>query len=381
MGKVYKGAFPIYFMEGYRDIHETDKDISFYLEKIKNSDMSDYQKDNILKFVKDLKIGKTGKKVKSRRIASYLQWLIKLNEILKKDLDKITEQEGEKFYTDLQDNKITKLHGISYSQATKDLIVRTLKKYYSYCNGKDTEKEMKKYKTIVGWMKEDYKKSDKQAITLEQLNKILKAEEEIRNKCLIAFLFDSGARIEEALNIRISDITLHKKEKGEQYYIVHLKGTKTELADRKIALPLCSKELTAWLKHHPTKGDNDYLFPLQYDNCRKIIAIATKKALGFTLSPHELRHSSATYYIQQFGAENIGGFYYRYGWKFGSKEANGYIKEHLFGGEIGQQKVVKVVESGKLEALENENADLREKYDIIFKMVNELKNKRDRRTK
>ena len=353
----------------YRDIHETDKDIESALERIAESDMSDYQKKKILEFIKDLKIGKIGKKVKSRRIASYLQFLLKLHNLFKKDLDKITEAEGEKFYTDLQDNKITRQHNLPYAQATKDLFVRTLKKYFSYCNGKEDGKELKKYRSIVGWMKEDYKKSNKKAITLEQLNKVLKSEEEIRNKCLIAFLFDSGARIEEALNVRLNDLTIHKKEKGDEYYIVHLRGTKTELADRSIALPICKKEINTWLKIHPTKNDDDFLFPLQYDNCRKILAIATKKALGFTLSPHELRHSSATHYIQKFGAENIGGFYYRFGWKFGSKEANGYIKEHLFGGELGQEKIIKVVESGRMDALEMENESMRKDIEVLKKLM------------
>lgn len=107
--------------------------------------------------------------------------------------------------------------------------------------------------------------------------------------------------------------------------------------------------------------------------------LASKRALGYQLTPHELRHSSATFYIQKFGAENVGGFYYRYGWKFGSDVAGGYIKQHLFGGEIGQEKVVKVVESDRVEQLESQVEKLKKELlempqMIMAKFLENLKN-------
>jgi len=200
-------------------------------------------------------------------------------------------------------------------------------------------------------MKEDYKKSVKNAITLKQAKQIIDKEKYVRDKCLFLFLFDSGARIEEALNVRIGDLT---KSSDHKFYMVHLRGTKTEEADRNISLPLCAKEINKWLREHPTGDKEDYLFPIRYDNSRRIIKGMSKRVLDYQLKPHELRHSSATFYIQKFGAENVGGFYYRFGWKFGSKEANTYIKTHLFGGEVGQKQVIKAVESGKVQELETE---------------------------
>ena len=223
-------------------------------------------------------------------------------------------------------------------------------------------------------MKEDYKKSDKKAITLQEAEKVLnfkdKTKEAVRNRCLFIFLFDSGARIEEALNVTFNDLKSSKN--GNKYFIVHLRGKKTEEADRTLPIPLTTKYLNAWIKEHPT-GEG-YIFPIQYDNARKIIKNMTKRALKVEINPHELRHSSATHYIQYggFGAENIGGFYYRYGWRFGSDEALTYIKTHLYGGEAGHDKVVKHIVADRIEELDKEIDLLKKNDQEIAKNLSKL---------
>jgi len=349
----------------YRDVHGSKTVLERYLNIVDNSNMSKAQKNNIHEFVKLLKIGKLGKEVKERRIANYIQFLLKLHDYFKKDIDKITEKEAEKFYQNLKENKITKKNGMPYSQASKDEFVKALKRYLGW----RWDTTSKKYHNSIRWMKENYKKSDKKAITLEQAEKIVKKEKEIRNKTLFIFLFDSGARIEEGLNVTIGDL-----EAKKDYFKVHLKGQKTQEANRKIAIPLASKYLNKWLKKHPTRKEEDYLFPIQYDNARKIIKQMSKRVLGYELKPHELRHSSATYYIQNggFGAENIGGFYYRYGWKFGSDEALTYIKTYLYGGEMGQEKVVNQVRADRVEKLEQEVESLKQKLDKLERITKHM---------
>jgi len=334
----------------YRDIHNSSKGVKKYLEMIKGLDMSKKQKQDIKRFVKELRLGKIGKKVGDRRIKSYLQFLVKLHRYFEKDLDKITEKQAEKFYQDLEEDKIRKQNGEPYAVSSKGEWIRTLKRFLGWKWGKET----RKYKNRLSWMKKDKKKSEKNAINLDKAEKIVKKSNKIRNKALFMFLFDSGARIEEALNIRFSDLKTNEKGK-EKYYMVHIRGQKTKTSDRTIAIPLCSKYLNKWFKKLKPNEDT-FIFPLKYDNVRRIIRKMSKKVLKFSLKPHELRHSSATHYIQHggFGAKNIGGFYYRYGWKFGSKEALRYIKQYMYGGELGQNKVVKNIVSGKIEKLEEE---------------------------
>ncbi|MEZ5359818.1 MAG: site-specific integrase [Candidatus Zixiibacteriota bacterium] len=346
-------------MDEYRDVHGSKAYLQIWLTKIKNSSMSEKQKKLIEEFFKDLRIGKAGKKVGPRRIGNYLQFLLNLDEYFHKDLEKVTEDDATKLYTDLQDNVIKKKNGMPYAQASKDEFVKTLKRYLGWLWGKNSIR----YRKSISWMKEDYKGSEKNAITLEQAEKIVEAENSLRNQCLFIFAFDSGGRIEEILNVRIKDISVSNADK--KYYIVKFRGEKTPDAKRTIPIPIASTVLYEWLKSHPTKQEQDYLFPLMYDNAKKIIKNMSKRVLDFDLKPHELRHSSATHYIQfgGFGAENIGGFYYRYGWKFGSKEALTYIKTYLYSGEVGVEKVAKAIDANRVDKLKAEIDSLKRELD------------------
>jgi len=353
--------------EEYRNVHVNTGQTEAYLNLISKTDMSNSQKKKITKFVDDLKIGKAGQKVKDRRVASYLQFLVRLHEYFKKDLDKLTEKELTEFYKALQENKLKKKNGMPYSEASKDEYTKTLKRYLGWVWGNDSTKYVKGLR----WMKGTYAGSDKKAITLKEVERVLVEEENVRNQCLFMFLFDSGARIEEALNVRIKDL----KSGGDKdkFFVVNLRGTKTAESKRTLPIPLTTKYLNKWLKEHPTKNEEDYLFPLQYDNSRKIIREMSKKVLGYSVKPHELRHSSATHYIQHggFGANNIGGFYYRYGWKFGSDQALTYIKQYMYGGELSQEKVVQHIVSDRMTLLEKEIDELKTNQSIIMQMLME----------
>lgn len=351
-----------------KDIHESGRHLDLFLHKIKTSSMSDAQKKKILQFVDDLKIGKAGKKVKNHRLASYLQMLLKLDQYLKKDLDKISEDEATSFYKDLQDNKMRKRNGMQYAGNTKDMMVRTLKRYLGWVWG---GRENNKYRKIVGWMKEDQPKSDKRAISFEQAQEIIKKENFTRNKCLFMFLFDSGCRIEEALNVRIADLEIHKRNNNkDEYYMVRIRYSKTK--PRRISIPLTTSFLNKWLDEYPEKSKESFLFPLEYDNSRKIIRIMAQRVLDSSLAPHELRHSSVTFYVQKFGLRDIAGFYYRFGWVFGSKEAKTYIDEHLIGGEQEQEKIIKAVESDRVEQLERELGQLKTDYKKMANVMGEI---------
>ena len=263
-----------------------------------------------------------------------------------------------------------------YKDASKDEYVKTLKNYCHWC-WKDEKEGEQKYLKYLGWMKDFYKGSEKNAINHEKTLDIVSKEKNLRNKCLFMFLFDSGARIEEALNVRFKDLRQSGKQK---YYMVHLRGTKTIESNREISIGLTTKYLNDWIKEHPKKEENEYIFPVNYDNARKIIRLMSKKVLGFALKPHELRHSSASHYVQIFGTGNLGGFYHRYGWKFGSKEARTYIKTNLYSGEASQDKIVSQIEnniSQKLIESVNEYKEKTERQQIeidkLRSAIDELK--------
>ena len=64
-------------MEILRDIHKREKVFERCYERVQDSSMRDREKKKIRQFILDLRIGKAGKKVKVRRLTSYLQYLLK----------------------------------------------------------------------------------------------------------------------------------------------------------------------------------------------------------------------------------------------------------------------------------------------------------------
>ncbi len=345
------------------DIHNTDKLLKRKLEQLESSSMSEQQKKRMKQLVYELQIGKAARtKVKNHRIIAYIQFWLKLQDYFKKDLDKVTEKEAEKFVVDLEINKIKRENGLSYKDNTKNEFIKAYKRYLGWhCKNNKAVYDKK-----ARWIKEYSQASEKRAITLEQaelvVNKELKTNKEygLRNAALFLFLFDSGCRIEEALNIKINQIEKHtRKDADGFYYLIDIKVSKT--LPRRISVPLCTTYLTEWLKEHPLGKPEDFLFPIGYDNARKIIKELSKKYLDLKITPHELRHSSATYYCKKI--DNPYKFCYRYGWKFGSKEANRYIDRNLLG-EEEQEKLANIIENDKLEMMEKEFAKFKMEINV-----------------
>jgi len=106
---------------------------------------------------------------------------------------------------------------------------------------------------------------------------------ELRDKALILFLYATGARISEALNVKTSDI-----EDG-WVRIVMAKGEKQRVVP---IADIAMKAINEYLHKRPC--NSEYLFVNK--NCKKLSRISafniTKKYLN--VSPHVLRHSFAT---------------------------------------------------------------------------------------
>jgi site-specific recombinase XerD len=125
-----------------------------------------------------------------------------------------------------------------------------------------------------------------------------KSYEGNRNKVMVFLFWDGMLRLRELLSLKLDDIDLDGRlikvfGKGRKERMVPL-GIKT--------LRLLHQYLIKWRGKYP----GDYLIcmrngrPLTERHCHKIIQTIGKKA-GLKLYPHLLRHSAATWYIQQGG--------------------------------------------------------------------------------
>ncbi|WP_456480009.1 tyrosine-type recombinase/integrase [Nautilia sp.] len=123
---------------------------------------------------------------------------------------------------------------------------------------------------------------------MEQIKKALRSATMDEYLAVIT-VFSLGLRISEAAGIKLSDI------KGE-WIEIRGKGSKTRI------LPLHPK-LREFIKNYlKTNPKKEYLFeknakPLGADRIRRLIQKAFKKH-GIHATPHQLRHSFATYMLQ-----------------------------------------------------------------------------------
>lgn len=336
------------------DIHDSSGEFKYYLERINNSSMSDKQKKRIHRFVEEAQLGKNSKKIVGhRRLIANLQSFFRLHDYFKKDFEDLNEKELEQFYKDLQNNKIRKANGGIYKQNSKDELIKNLKRYLKWAWNDE-----KKYNTHARWMREKEEIPEIPAITLDQIKKVVDTMQYDRDKTLTMLAFDSGARIEELLNLKIRDIQRRTKKDGEEYYAIKIDGTKTKEAKREISVPLASPLLTQWLKEHPSINDKEaYLFDITYDAFRKVLRMNGKKAIQMVITPHQLRHSSATYYCPLINNDRM--FCYRYGWAFGSKQARRYIDRNRLG-DTAQEELDNIIKVSKMQDLEKEFEDFKE---------------------
>lgn len=114
---------------------------------------------------------------------------------------------------------------------------------------------------------------------------------ELRNKAILALMYDSGIRRKEVCTIRRDLVSFEKK-----YMVVHGKGDK----ERVVPLGAFSLELLqSYLEECPFKSK--YLFVNKFGdkmtgNAVRLVVTKLSKELDFGLSSHKLRHNFATNY-------------------------------------------------------------------------------------
>jgi len=146
-------------------------------------------------------------------------------------------------------------------------------------------------------------------LSIEQLKKLFSALDKstplgARNYCILALLLDTGLRISELANIKMTDFDsmmtiLKVKGKGQKERVVPISK-------------FARKGLTKYLQHyrpHLYQGESLFLFPKSdgnhiSNNCvqQESRRLAKKAGLsGVQVSPHVFRHTFATMYLRKGG--------------------------------------------------------------------------------
>jgi site-specific recombinase XerD len=348
-----------------KDIHNRIKNFKNALEKLENNDFPiPENKELILRFIRDCRLGKTLKNRQKKiigeaRCLKYIQILKKISHWLDKPFNEVKQEDIEKLIENLENNqytydlksksgKIIKTKSLAHS--TKLDYKKSLIKFYKWLYGNN-----RNVPELVDWIDTYDIAKEIPAIRREEVEK-LAATLTIRDKAIVMALFDSGARAEEFLNIKMSDLS-----KADGIFKVRIVHSKTK--PRTIHLPIASQFVEMWMNVNEIYDSQEYLFTITYEGLRMMLHRVGKRVLKKSITPHLLRHSSATYYANLLNHQQL---CYRYGWTMASKMPNRYLdREGIF-----EKESVDVVKKNDISTLEDKNKKLEEELSLI-KQTNE----------
>jgi integrase len=357
--------------EGKIDIHKRNLQLARALERFRTVQDTDVtNKQLILQFLSDCSLGKTvigrsKKKIGPARCLKYLNILKQLSRWFAKPFSDVGQQDMEAFILRLESDQILSACGKAFSLATKADIKKAIKKFWKWKDGNN-----RTYPDLVVWIDSSDPVKDVPALSRGEIEQMIDQTASKRDKALLMVLFDSGARVEELLNVRLKPEHLFWKEETG-CYMVRLEFSKTK--PRTISLPLSSRLLKSWLEVHPAKTNpQSLLFPLTYGNLRMLVHRIGQRVLSKRVTPHMLRHSSATFYANKL--KNRYKLCYRYGWAMSSDMVDRYLdREGLM-----EEETASIVKGDELAMASRQSQGLKEELSILRESYSELLAKQEK---
>ncbi len=209
-----------------------------------------------------------------------------------------------------------------------------VKRFYNRLLGEDEE-----YPPEVRWIRTSVRnhnlKLPEEMLSRAEVQAMVRASLNPRDKALIATLYDSGARIGEVLGVDVRYVRF------DQYGAVIMMNGKTG-ARRVRIIGDSIAHLAAWLEVHPSNQPKSPLFVgldartagrrMNYAQARKAIQTAGRRAgIEKRIHPHLFRHSRATELARKVPEAPLESYM---GWVPGSKMARTYV--HLSGRDVDQ---------------------------------------------
>jgi integrase len=311
---------------GKRDIHCSEKEFDAAFDRLNEEEWAfPKNKELVIQYIKACKKGEAKSAGRNKRVGKSSLYrvlgILRLlsEEWIKKDFDKATKEDWDKFYDKFEEDKILKNSGKKYKPATRAKNYKTVRKFLKWLGNGITYPE-----GCENWVTAE-EKVTKEYLTRPEIEKIVNGSKTIKVKCLLMLLFDGGLRIEEAANLRWVDL---KKEDGKGYYRAEIRAetSKTKKA-RTVSLWLATDLIDTYRNHQKAQAkgafdENEYVFDSNYSALYMAIKNAGK-LINKNVSPHTLRHSSATYYANII--KTYQQFCSRYGWSLRSEAPQRYF--------------------------------------------------------
>lgn len=191
------------------------------------------------------------------------------------------------------------------SNGVKDLasIIKNLRSFIKYLKEKSIIEHMnhEKYDKILETILKtpNTKPKPVETITEKEVDKLVNEASKLKYKTLIAVLYETGARINEILNVKIKDII-----EDEYGFKIIIKTAKTTPGAARVIK--YSGLLARWLQEHPEKENPEaYLFPVSYKTFYNYITRLSRRVLKRKVHPHMLRHSRATHLLKYLSPSTV----------------------------------------------------------------------------
>ena len=343
---------PILLPNGKIDIHDFSRKIIAHERRLlTDSRITEHNKKLVLQFIRDCELGKTvqrsqKKKLGKARLVKYLDSLRQLAIWIQVDFDQMDQSRMEDLVLGIENDRFTKKDGQPFSESVKRDFKVCLRKFYKWLLGNNET-----YPAIVQWIDTRDVVPEIPCLVREEIERMSEYAASPMERAVIWVLFDSGARVEEFLNVRFRHLEETTTEDGHMVYRARIEFSKTK--PRTLLLPIASKYLKSYLAYETTRLPERQVFPLPYRSVRNMLNRVGKNALGKRVHPHLMRHSSATYYAPLLSRA---AFCNRYGWSYGSNMADRYIDREA----LTDQETVRAVTTRTSDQVSKENTKLRE---------------------
>lgn len=277
------------------DIHNRDSALTTQIDNLQDT-FSETNLELLEQFTDHLKAEGLSKD----RIIRYLSSWNTLGKHIEQPLDHMDQHDIKKLVGKINQDQI---NDKEYSPWTKAEFKKAVRKFFQWDTGED-EPELIEFINVH--VKRHKRKSLDPDTLLEprHVKELVQCATNNRDKTLIFLLWETGARIEELLNLRWQDVKF-----GDE--LTKLKFQKSKSQPRQVPIKEAAPILQDWHHDHPdTESPEQYVFvnltgavkQMTYSNVSNILRKTRKKAeLPEILktNPHHFRKSRATYLAGQ----------------------------------------------------------------------------------
>jgi len=299
--------------------HKYNRKLERTLQSIKEQAFSNGNGQSILDFVDHC----FSEGLSVARVEKYAGHLKQIALAMDTDFRSATRKDIERF--------IHSIHVSDYSEWTKRDFRITLKKFYRWL--RDSERDPPE----VAWLRSDVKnhrrKLPEELLDEKDVQMMIDACGNSRDRALISTIYESGCRIGEVASLKIKHVVPYS------YGFRLIVNGKT--GSRRILTVSSAPYLKEWINEHPRKHDpQSYLWITRdYRNARMcynsigsiLSGAAWRAGIKKKVNPHSFRHSRATRLANSLTEAQMNAFF---GWVQGSDMPSVYV--HLSGRDVDQ---------------------------------------------